>query len=144
LIDLSARHHAARTHEKMREVLLDPTAPGPAVHYHMIRGGSAARNVTVWEPGTVGGEYIKTYGHYHVGDLDETYWVLLGEGVAVIQKRVDGRDGPVDDEIERLYAVHVTPSDALYMPAGWGHLVVNVGRTFLVTADDSRFRRRHP
>jgi oxalate decarboxylase/phosphoglucose isomerase-like protein (cupin superfamily) len=43
----------------------------------------------------------------------------------------------VDDEIERLYAVYVTPSDALYMPAGWGHLVVNVGRTFLVTADDS-------
>ncbi len=144
MIDLSARHYAARTHDKMREVLLDPTAPGPAVHYHMIRGGSAARNLTVWQPGTVGGEYIKTYGHYHVGDLDETYWVLLGEGVAVIQKRVESPDGPVDDESERLYAVHVTASDALYMPAGWGHLVVNVGRTFLVTADDSRFRRRHP
>jgi len=26
MIDFSARHYASRTHEKMREVLLDPTA----------------------------------------------------------------------------------------------------------------------
>jgi glucose-6-phosphate isomerase len=137
MIDWSAKHYAARTHEKMREVLLDPSAEGPAVQYHMMRGGSDSRNVTVWEPGTVGGEYIKTYGHYHVGDLDETYWVLLGEGVAIVQKRVEGPEGPVDDQIERLYAVHVRPGDALYMPSGWGHLVVNVSKTFFVTADDS-------
>ena len=37
----------------------------------MIRGGTDKRNITVWEPGTVGGEYIKAYGHYHVGDLNE-------------------------------------------------------------------------
>ena len=58
--DHSAEQHAVRTHEKMREVLMHPAAAGPAVHHHMIRGGSQARNVTIWEPGTVGGEYIKT------------------------------------------------------------------------------------
>ncbi|HEV8441316.1 MAG TPA: glucose-6-phosphate isomerase family protein [Methylomirabilota bacterium] len=137
MIDYSAKHYAARTHDKMREVLKEPGAPGPAVHYHMLRGGSDVRNVTVWEPGTIGTEYIKTYGHYHVGDLDETYWVLLGEGVAIVQKRAEGRHGPVDDQIESIYAVHVRPGDALYMPSGWGHLVVNVSPTFLVTADDS-------
>jgi len=137
MIDHSARHYAARTHDKMREVLKDPAASGPAVHYHMTRGGSSQRNVTVWEPGTVGGEYIKTYGHYHVGDLDETYWILLGEGVAIIQKRAEGPDGPIDEEIENIYAVQVKPGDALYMPSGWGHLVVNTANTFLVTADDS-------
>ena len=48
------------------------------------------------------------------------------------------RDGqPVDDEIEQVYAVHVKVGDSLYMPAGWGHLVVNISGTFFVTADDS-------
>ena len=68
--------YAARTHEKMQEVLMDPNGNGPAVHYYMIRGGSNQKNVTVWESGTVSGEYIKTYGHYHVGDLSETYSVF--------------------------------------------------------------------
>jgi glucose-6-phosphate isomerase, archaeal len=145
MADHTAQHYAARSHDKMREVLMHPDAPGPAVHYHMTRGGSDQRNVTTWEPGTVGGEYIKAYGHYHVGDLDEVYWILLGEGVALIQKRAEGPNGPIDDEIEAAYAVHVKPGDSLYMPSGWGHLVVNIGKTFFVTADDSPvdFGERH-
>ena len=61
--------YAARTQEKMKDVLMSPDAQGPAVHYYMIRGGSKKRNITVLETGTVGGEYIKTYGHYHVFDF---------------------------------------------------------------------------
>lgn len=135
--DFTAEHYAQRTHQKMREVLMEPEAPGPAVHYHMVRGGSDQRNITIWEPGKVGDEYIKTYGHYHVGILDETYWILYGEGIALVQKRVE-RDGqPVDDEVEQVHAVHVKAGDLLYMPTGWGHLVVNISDTFFVTADDS-------
>jgi len=135
--DFSGKHYAERTHEKMQEVLMDRSAKGPDVHYHMVRGGKDQRNITVWEPGKVGDEYIKTYGHYHVGDLDETYWVLYGEGIAVIQKRVE-RDGkPVDNEIEGIYVVRVKAGESLYMPCGWGHLVVNTSDTYFVTADDS-------
>ena len=68
---------------------MDPNASGPAIHYYMIRGGSKKRNITVLETGTVGGEYIKTYGHYHVGQLDETYFFLAGEGVVLQQRLVD-------------------------------------------------------
>src|SRR5438876_8602734 len=119
--DFTAQHYASRTQEKMREVLMDPEASGPQVHYHMVRGGSDQRNITVWEPGTVGGEYIKTYGHYHVGKLDETYWVIFGEGVVIVQKRaVDGSGNPIDDEIEQAYAVHVKTGDALFIPAECG------------------------
>ena len=32
--------YAARTHEKMKEVLMNPEASGPELHYYMIRGGS--------------------------------------------------------------------------------------------------------
>jgi len=136
--DFTDKHYAPRFHEKMVEVLMDPSAQGPKIHYHMVRGGSDQRNITIWEPGLVGQEYIKTYGHYHVGDLDETYWVIFGEGIVLLQKRVVGANGnPIDDEIDDAYAIRVKPGDAIYMPSEWGHLVVNISKTYFVTADDS-------
>ena len=128
---------ASRTHEKMQDVLMKPDALGPAIHYYMIRGGSKKRNVTVWESGTVGGEYIKAYGHYHIGALDETYWIILGEGIALLQKMVVENGVPNPEKIEEFKAVRVKPGDSVYMPPGHGHLVVNTGTTWLVTADDS-------
>jgi len=126
--------YAARTHEKMKDVLMVPDSDGPAIHYYMIRGGSEKRNITVWESGTVGGEYIKAYGHYHVGDLDETYWVLAGEGVILQQKLVDAS---VPDAVEEFKAIRVKAGDSVYMPPGYGHLAANTGATWFVTMDDS-------
>ncbi len=136
--DFTPKHYAARTYEKMQEVLMNPNASGPEIQYHMVRGGSAQRNITIWEPGKIDGEYIKTYGHYHVGKLDETYWIIFGEGIAILQKRAIDKNGNyLDDEIEEVYAVHVKPGDAIYIPSEWGHLVVNISDTYFVTADDS-------
>ena len=126
--------YAARTHEKMKDVLMSPDAPGPAIHYYMIRGGKEKRNITVWETGTVGGEYIKTYGHYHVGDLDETYWIAQGDGVVLQQKLADARDPSV---VEEFKAIKVKAGESIYMPPGHGHLVANTGKQWLVTVDDS-------
>ena len=126
--------YAARTQEKMKEVLMAPDASGPAVHYYMIRGGSKKRNVTVLETGTVGGEYIKTYGHYHIGNLDETYWFSAGEGVVLQQKLVSENDPSV---VEEFKAIKVKAGDSAYMPPGYGHLIVNIGSTWLVMLDDS-------
>lgn len=132
------KHFAPRPHEKMQEVLMDPNGVGPAVHYYMIRGGVEQKNVTVWEPGTISGEYIKTYGHYHVGDLDETYWILLGEGVALLQKLANNEQGEMlPDVVEEFKAQKVKAGDEIYMPSGYGHLVANTGTTYLVTADTS-------
>lgn len=121
----------------MQDVVMVPGAPGPAVHYYMIRGGSKQRNITIWQTGTVGGEYIKTYGHYHVGDLDETYKILEGEGIALLQKLVVENGVPVIDRVDEFKAIKVKAGDSIYMPPGYGHLVVNTGRTWLVTSDDS-------
>lgn len=129
---------AARPHEKMKEVLMHPEAEGPEVHYYMIRGGIDKTNITVWETGTVGGEYIKTYGHYHVGHLDETYYVIAGEGIILLQNRKSDQSGsPIDDEIESFYAIKVKTGDSVFIPSGTGHLAVNVGKVWFVTADDS-------
>lgn len=121
----------------MIDVLLDPSASGPKEHYYMIRGGSDMRNVTVMEVGTVGGEYIKTYGHYHIGDLDETYWFVYGEGVVLQQKLVEENGVPQPDRVEEFKATMVKPGDSAYMPPGYGHLILNTGKTYMVMIDDS-------
>lgn len=129
---------ADRPHERMKEVLMDPNAQGPEIHYYMIRGGIDKKNVTVWETGTVGGEYIKTYGHYHVGQIEETYWIVSGEGIVLLQNRkIDQQGNPIDDEIETFQALHVKVGDSVHIPSGVGHLVANTGTTWLVTIDDS-------
>lgn len=148
-IDFSfvSKHYAARAHEKMKEVLMDPSGIGPSIHYYMIRGGSSQRNITVWEPGTISNEYIKTYGHYHVGKLDETYWIIYGEGVALLQKlALDSTGKMIPDTVEEFRVVVVKAGDKIYMPEGYGHLVANTGTTYFATADDSpvNFEEKDP
>ena len=132
------KHYAPRTHEKMQEVLMDPNGVGPVIHYYMIRGGVDQKNITIWETGTVSGEYIKTYGHYHVGKLDETYNILFGEGIALLQKLSINENGDmIADSVEEFKAIIVKPGDEIYMAPGYGHLLVNTGKTYFATLDNS-------
>jgi len=129
---------AERSNEKMKEVLMSPEIAGPEVHYYMIRGGKDKTNITVWECGKVGDEYIKTYGHYHVGDISETYSIIQGTGILLLQKRKVGADGKViDDEIESFEAKKVKAGDKIFIEPEMGHLIVNTGNIWLVTSDDS-------
>jgi len=142
-----SKHYATRADEKMKEVLMDPKGIGPSIHYYMIRGGSEQKNITVWEPGTISGEYIKTYGHYHIGDLSETYWVLFGSGVALLQKLAENENGEmISDEVEEFKAILTEVGQEIFMPKKFGHLLVNIGETYFVTADDSPvdFEERDP
>ena len=136
-----SKHYAARSHEKMKEVLMNPNAIGPSIHYYMIRGDmkeGRGNNITIWEPGAVDGEYIKTYGHYHVGNLDETYKFISGVGIALLQKlAVDEMGNMIPDVVEEFKAISVKVGDEIFIPASYGHLVANTGTDFLVTSDDS-------
>ncbi|MDP2736352.1 MAG: glucose-6-phosphate isomerase family protein, partial [bacterium] len=134
----AAKHYASRSHEKMKEVLMDQAGAGPDIHYYMIRGGVEQKNITVWEPGTISGAYIKTYGHYNVGDLSETYWIIYGQGVSMLQKLAENEKGQmIPDTVAEFRAVKVKAGQKIFMPAKFGHLVANTGKTYLVTADDS-------
>ncbi len=132
--------YAAREHIKMTEVLMNPSAPGPDIHYYMIRGGTDKTNITVWESGTIGGEYIKTYGHYHIGDLEEWYTVLQGEGIVILQSPI------VDDSVETFRAIRVKAGDRVHIPKNTGHLAINIGKIWFVTSDDSpvNFEEKDP
>ena len=141
------KHYAAREHVKMTDVLMDPSGVGPAIHYYMLRGGVDQKNITVWEPGTVSGEYIKTYGHYHIGQLDENYNILFGEGIALLQKLSTDENGEmIANSVEEFKAIATKVGDEIYMPPNYGHLLVNTGSTYFVTADNSPvdFSQKNP
>jgi len=132
------KHYSARLHEKMKEVLMDPSGDGPAIHYYMIRGGVEQKNITTWEPGTISGEYIKTYGHYHVGELSENYQIIYGQGIALLQKlSLDEKGEMIPEEVAEFQAIQVKEGRRIFMPSGFGHLLVNIGKTYFVTVDDS-------
>lgn len=127
---ITAKHYASKTKEQIRDVLMDPDAQAPDIFYHMVRGNKEQGNITVLETGTVGGEYIKTYGHYHIGNLNETYWIKYGHGVALLQKLVN-------DIVGEFKAIPFKEGDKIFMPSGWGHVIVNTGTSYLVTVDDT-------
>lgn len=124
-------HLTTRTRERMQDVLMSPHAESPEVHYYMIGGAGKAPNITIWEHGCIDGEYIKTYGHYHRGELEDTYRVLSGEGVVLLQKA-----GTTDDVIEDFKVLPCRAGDVLSMPSGYAHVIVNTGGTYLVTSDE--------
>jgi oxalate decarboxylase/phosphoglucose isomerase-like protein (cupin superfamily) len=130
--------YAERTHSAMKDVLMHPEAQGPDIHYYMIRGGSDKKNITIWESGTIGGEYIKAYGHYHVDDLKETYWIIEGEGILLLQMRKKDAGGKwINDELEYVKAISVKAGDTYVIPPFAGHAMINTGKTWLTTSDDS-------
>ncbi len=88
---------SVRTLDDMRCVLADPDASGNAPLYFMYRDLALSEDDRRWLaeqnirfditfilPGTIGGEYVKTKGHYHpltpagIG-YPELYQVLAGE-----------------------------------------------------------------
>ncbi len=123
--------YAARSNTEMKDVLMNPELDGPEFHYHMVRGGDTKTNITIWESGKVGGEYIKSYGHYHTRDFDEIYTVLQGEGILLLQSEIK------DDSVSGIKAIKVKAGDVIQIPLRAGHLMINTGSIWLVTSDNS-------
>lgn len=72
---------------------------------------------TTITPGTVGSEFHMTKGHHHVRDSGEFYYGMSGDGLVVMQDR----SGQVVTE-------PMPPGSMVYVPPGWAHRSVNVGR----------------
>jgi glucose-6-phosphate isomerase len=77
---------------------------------------------TVVNAGTVGDEYFMTKGHYHaVRETAEIYLGLAGEGRLLLQT-----------EIGETSVLRMERGTVAYVPPGWAHRTVNVGRDPLV------------
>lgn len=119
-----------RTRSEMRDVLLDPRAPGVKEPYFMIRG-EGGQNITILTPGLNGGEFNKTYGHFHKYQGVEIYHVVYGQGVLLMQRNDE------NGEAKEFRVVMLRFGMTVEIPAGYGHALVNVGKTYLVAIDNS-------
>lgn len=141
-----------RRFRDLRAVVANPAAIDAVEHdtaYYTYRDvrlsdetGLAANglryDITVTLPGEIGGEHIKTAGHYHAlaeGGVSwpEIYDVLAGEAAFVLQ-RADG-DPSGDPAVTRGVVIVAGPGDRLVIPPDFGHVTVNIGTTPLVVAD---------
>lgn len=75
--------------------------------------------LTVIQPGTIGGEYTMTRGHFHAvrQDGDEVYLGVSGTGLLLLQSR-QGESREME----------LTPGSVVYTPLAWAHRTVNIGR----------------
>jgi len=134
---------AVRTADEMRCVLADPAAACDGPLHFMYRdlaltpedrtwlGGQGIRfDLTVIPPAVIGGEYVKTKGHYHpenpagVG-YPEVYQVLAGEAHYLLQQK----------DLSDVVAVTARAGEFVLIPPGYGHVTVNPGAEVLVMAN---------
>ena len=88
---------------------------------------------TIIPPAEIGGESVKTYGHYHPKNsagltYPEIYQVIEGKAIFVIQRR----------EGERLidcFAVEAGKGDLVIVPPGCGHVTINPTKKVLLTSN---------
>lgn len=129
--------------EDMVPVLSDHPATGPAELYYMYRavafpehrdlfaGAGIRYDVTVIRPGTAGGEYVKTMGHFHPLKpgheiaYPEVYEVLHGRAHFLLQC-----PAPADAVV-----IEAERGERVLIPPGYGHVTINPGEEWLVLAN---------
>ena len=74
-------------------------------------------------PGTVGGEYFMTKGHFHtILETAEVYYCLQGKGY-MLMENPEGE----------WAAEEMVPGRAVYVPGRWAHRSINTGDGPLIT-----------
>jgi oxalate decarboxylase/phosphoglucose isomerase-like protein (cupin superfamily) len=130
---------SVRTLEEMREVLKTYNAPGPKNVYWVFSdlGHKVWENMTIITPGLYGGEYPKTYGHYHTTtDAKETYHLVNGQGVFLLQKKHVENGKIIIDVVDEVLLIGCQPGDEVTISKEYGHSWSNTGLTPLITFDN--------
>lgn len=131
---------STRTLESLKPVLKDPKASGPDPAYWVFNQiGGKWENITVISSGDYNKEYPKTFGHYHTASEDpETYHLIEGKGVLVMQKKLFRGDEWVKNEVEEVVLIKAQPGEQIIITPEWGHSWSNIGESALISFDDWR------
>ncbi len=138
-----------RKFSEMEPVLLDPNTKAPAeITYRVYRKIALPEDehttekyhleydITILPPMMLGDEFNKTLGHYHANipgkeiAHPELYEILHGEALFVLQK--------MDKDFKNLITVLTIrgkAGDKIIYPPNYGHIMVNIGKEPLVTAN---------
>jgi glucose-6-phosphate isomerase len=129
-IDLTKLTPDIRHLDYMREVLADQNFAknSPDIDlYYMYRGmeekNGLRYDITVIPAKMLGNEFVKTTGHYHILAFKETYTVLGGTAIYLMQKLSE--DGNIAD----VYAVTAKKGESVIIPSYYGHVTINPSET---------------
>jgi len=114
----------------MREVVYDKEwlkSASDSELYYMYRGmrevDGLRYDITVIPAKMLGAEFVKTKGHYHMGDWQEVYTVLEGTAIYFLQKKNNA------EKIEDVYFVKTKKGESIIIPKGYGHVTINPSET---------------
>ncbi len=92
--------------------------------YYMYRGIKEDDNlrydITIIPAKKLGKEFVKTKGHYHMGNFGEIYIVLKGKAIYLLQKR--GEDNLT---ISDVYYIEAKKNEIAVIPPQYGHITIN-------------------
>lgn len=134
-IDLSKLTPKVRRLSDIKEVIYDQewlkTAEDRDIYFmygNLVEDGDLKYSITVVPPMMFGKEPNKTKGHVHIGNYKETYTVLDGEAIYLMQK-TNG------NSVEDAYAVMAKKGESIIIPTGYGHATINASKETLKTGD---------
>lgn len=78
-------------------------------------------DITIIPPLKIGKEFIKTKGHYHLGNFGEIYKVLAGKGIFLMQKK----------DLSEVYFVEAKRGEFVKIPPNFGHTTINPSNKLL-------------
>lgn len=108
----------------LKEVVMNPKGGIIKNPYYLITSDEGV--IFVVSAGLNSIEYNKTTGF--LNDLPNlTYFqCLLGQGILLLQRNDE------QDEAKEFKVVTLSPGKQVGVPAGWGSVLVNIGKSFLV------------
>ena len=132
---------STRSLDAMRPVLQNEDCSGPDPLYWVykeVQPGGRWENLTIIAPGKIGDEYPKTFGHYHETEVLETYKLIAGKGVLMLQEKFLENGNWIVEKVANVYLVQAEPGDEIVISPQFGHSWSNVGDSCLLSFDDWR------
>lgn len=130
---------SSRSLASLRPTLQNPDSTGPDPVYQVFaKDDPKWANQTVVTSGRIGQEFPKTFGHYHGTAVEETYRVVSGQGVFLLQSKKIIAGDWAKNQVEKVYLVKASPGDEITITPEWGHSWSNIGDQDLVTVDNWR------
>lgn len=113
-----------KTAKDLKPALLDPKVKAVKDPFYIIEGDEA--EIFVVSAGLNGTEYNKTVGFFSSFLGVTTYQCLFGQGILLLQRNDEV------GEAKEFKVVTLSFGRQVGVPAGWGSVLVNVGKSFLV------------
>jgi oxalate decarboxylase/phosphoglucose isomerase-like protein (cupin superfamily) len=144
----------SRPQSELQSVLYAPATKGPEITYWVFsevssngteakagkkQNGIKWNDMTVIAPGLYGKEFPKTYGHYHPPNTLETYKLISGDGIFLLQKKHIENGIWTPNQVDEVFLIKFAPGDEMLIPNAYGHSWSNVGNTPLLTFDDWKY-----